>query len=774
MRRMLSWTATALAAFCLCVGNVEAQRQIARHQGITTWAEFSHDGKMIASVGDRDLIRIWDAETGDLLRIMSANSGYPKMSYRIRGLNFSPNGRYLASYGYLETAYWHVETGKREPLPREEYLSSNPAFTPDSRAFITCSVEGVLRLRDAETTEILMQMNSSRNGVFQTYLSPDGRLAACMGDGRIEVWNLETGEAAALIEAPNEPGFSSLVFLPDSRTIAAVSVRMDPDSTDTDEERIIVVHLLDALTGGVKRSYEAGYRQAYFSPDGLTLATYSEREMSARRKILLWDVETGTIQSQLEGMYSFQGFSPDGKRVGGRTDIESIGLWDVETGALKVERDIRIHKMRFSPDGTRIVGFAGSGQIHILDAETLQTHRQMEGHGAEVLSVQFSQDGRSVLSVGGDLGYTAHIWNASTGEERMWTSAAFGGTAALSPDSRTVAVSDNRRFEVLKVPTGEAIAEISASHMGQVAYSPDGKTLAYVVGNATETVYFWDAAESAGLEKTYEHDSHIRAIAYSPDGAAFAAAGGDSIRLWDAETDELKQSINGDGAQAHSIAFSPAGGALVSGGEDSVVRIWSARGAHLRARLSGHEGPVYSVAYSPDGRHIASAGEDGLIRLWDAKTFQLERTLSGHIGWVNSVDFSPDGRSLISGGKDGRVLLWRLEDMPILWSDAKRPNSWILQTTLLPTYPNPFNPETWIPFDLAQESAVTIAIYDSAGQTVRRLELGELPAGSYRVKGKAAYWDGRDALGAPAASGVYFVRIEAGVYTETRRMVLLK
>ena len=771
MRRTLSWAAAALAAFCLCVESVEAQRQIARHQGVTTWAEFSHDGKMIASVGDSDLIRIWDAETGDLLRIMSANIGHPKISYRIRGLNFSPNGRYLASYGYLETAYWHVETGKREPLPREETLSSYPAFTSDSGAFITRSVEGVLRLRDAETTEILMEMKSSIDGYCRTHLSPDGRLAACMGDGMIEVWNLETEEAAALIEPPDESGFSSLVFLPDSRTIAAVSVRIDPDKIGADDERVIVVHLLDALTGEVKRSYDAGYRQAYLSPDGLTLATYGERETYPHRKRLLWDVETGTIQSQLEGMYSFQGFSRDGKLVAGRTDIESIGVWDVETGALKVERNIRIHKMRFSPDRARIVGFAGSGQIHILDAETLQTHRRMEGHGAEVLSVQFSQDGGSVLSVGGDRGYTARIWNASTGEERMWTSA-FGGAASLSPDARTVAVSGNRRFEALKVPTGEAIAEIDTSiGIGPIAYSPDGKTLAYVAGSAA---YFWDAAESADLEKTYEHDSYIRAVAYSPDGAAFAAASRDSIRLWDAETDELKQSIIGDGAQAHSIAFSPNGRALVSGGEDSVVRIWSAQGGYLRAKLSGHEGPVYSVAYSPDGRRIASAGNDGSIRLWNAQTFQLERMLTGHLGWVNSVDFSPDSRSLISGGKDGRVLLWSVEDLPILWSDAKRPNSPLFKTALLPNYPNPFNPETWIPFDLAQESAVTIAIYDSAGQTVRRLELGDLPAGSYRTKDKAAYWDGRDALGAPAASGVYFARIEAGSFVETRRMVLLK
>ena len=760
-RRAAVSVLAGLAALCFWVESVEAQRQIGRHQGVTTWAEFSHDGKMIASVGDSDLIRIWDAETSELLRIIDGNIGYLKLSDRIRGLDFSPNGRYLAGYGSLGTAYWHVETGKREPLPQDEYLCSYPAFTPDSGAFIASDRKGVLRLRNVETGEIITEMESSFGRVYRAYLSPDGQRAACEEEGLIEVWNLKTGELTALIKAPEDP--TSLVFLPDSRTIVAVAGRWGSAT---------VVHLLDALTGEVKRSYHAGYYRSYISRDGLMLAAYSEKDAPASRKKLLWDVETGTIISELEEVYSFQGFSPDGKLAAGRTGVDSFGVWDVETGELKVERDIYVHKMRFSPDGTRIVGLANGRPIHIYDAETLQTHRWMEGHGAEIASVQFSQDGRLVLSVGGDWGYTARIWNVSTGELRMWTPAF--GAAALSPDGRTVASNHGMSFEAVKVPTGETIAEIAKSIIGQAVYSPDGKTLAYVVGNATKTVHFWDAVESASLEMTYEHDSSIRAIAYSPDGAAFAAASRDSIRLWDAETDELKQSINGDSAQAYAIAFSPGGRALVSGGKDSVVRIWSAEGGYLRAKLRGHKGPVCSVAYSPDGRTIASAGYDGLIRLWDAKTFQQKQMLSGHVGWVNSVAFSPDGRSLVSGGKDGRVLLWRLENLPVLWSDFRRQNSRILQTTLLPTYPNPFNPETWIPFDLAQESSVTIAIYDSAGQTVRRMELGELPAGSYRAKSKAAYWDGRDAHGTPAASGVYFVRIEAGGFSETRRMVLLK
>ena len=96
------------------------------------------------------------------------------------------------------------------------------------------------------------------------------------------------------------------------------------------------------------------------------------------------------------------------------------------------------------------------------------------------------------------------------------------------------------------------------------------------------------------------------------------------------------------------------------------------------------------------------------------------------------------------------------------------------RTALLPNYPNPFNPETWIPFQLAESSRVTVTIYNAAGQTVRTLELGQLPAGTYHSRSKAAYWDGRNALGERVASGLYFYRIEAGSFSQLRRMMILK
>ena len=95
-------------------------------------------------------------------------------------------------------------------------------------------------------------------------------------------------------------------------------------------------------------------------------------------------------------------------------------------------------------------------------------------------------------------------------------------------------------------------------------------------------------------------------------------------------------------------------------------------------------------------------------------------------------------------------------------------------TVLLSNYPNPFNPETWIPYRLAEDSAVVLTIYDTAGITVRRLDLGHQSAGFYDSRSHAIYWDGRNDFGEQAASGVYFYHLSAGDYSATRKMLIRK
>ena len=103
-----------------------------------------------------------------------------------------------------------------------------------------------------------------------------------------------------------------------------------------------------------------------------------------------------------------------------------------------------------------------------------------------------------------------------------------------------------------------------------------------------------------------------------------------------------------------------------------------------------------------------------------------------------------------------------------------------LETTAVPryslgqNYPNPFNPETWIPYQLASSEQVSIQIYDAAGHLVRRIDVGLKSVGDYRSRGRAVYWDGRNEFGEQAASGVYYYTIDAGDFSSTSKMLLLK
>ena len=93
-------------------------------------------------------------------------------------------------------------------------------------------------------------------------------------------------------------------------------------------------------------------------------------------------------------------------------------------------------------------------------------------------------------------------------------------------------------------------------------------------------------------------------------------------------------------------------------------------------------------------------------------------------------------------------------------------------SSLLQNFPNPFNPETWIPYQLQEGSEVTIGIYSVSGNLVRKLDLGYMPAGLYLNSDRSAHWDGKNAAGEQVSSGIYFYTIQAGDFTATRKMAV--
>ena len=108
--------------------------------------------------------------------------------------------------------------------------------------------------------------------------------------------------------------------------------------------------------------------------------------------------------------------------------------------------------------------------------------------------------------------------------------------------------------------------------------------------------------------------------------------------------------------------------------------------------------------------------------------------------------------------------------LPIILKDAFKPR----HKLLLQNYPNPFNPETWIPYQLREPVSVVLRIYNGKGGLVRTLNLGQREEGFYLGRVRAAYWDGRNSAGEKVASGIYFYQLNAGDFSATRRMLIVK
>ena len=161
-----------------------------------------------------------------------------------------------------------------------------------------------------------------------------------------------------------------------------------------------------------------------------------------------------------------------------------------------------------------------------------------------------------------------------------------------------------------------------------------------------------------------DFSNFIKRVAWSPDGRTLAASSDDrTIRLWDAETAELRLILKGHKDTVYGIAWSPDGRTLASASADETVRLWDSESGKTRAMFEGHVSVVMDVAWSSDGRQLASCSDDETVRVWDevaGKAVAVLKQGSVFIGnkFLQSVIWSPDDRTLAAGSYDGKISLW--------------------------------------------------------------------------------------------------------------------
>ena len=210
---------------------------------------------------------------------------------------------------------------------------------------------------------------------------------------------------------------------------------------------------------------------------------------------------------------------------------------------------------------------------------------------------------------------------------------------------------------------------------------------------------------------------------------------------------------------------------LVTGGEESVVATTAA--PLTEATLDESvviltlKGAKYARSPFDIRDAVTVSGIDGVTMPWHQPRRKSDTVLTVELEF-DGTDFDTASILIFTVGA-GAIAGY---NGPAL--TARVPVIAIRENALLANFPNPFNPETWIPYQLAKPTDVTITIYAVDGQVVRTLALGHQPAGIYRSRSRSAYWDGRNAFGEPVASGIYFYTLTTGDFSATRKMLIRK
>lgn len=561
----------------------------------------------------------------------------------------SPDGRKALAWGGQDSSlvYWDVETAQIDhqipPLMAGTIINS-ALFAPDGEvAFVAIETPdfmpvGVIALDLATATEIRrLALPGEAYAVYPIELSPDGKiLLTASATGSIDDGTFQSGPIFAWDTT--------------SGSVIRQFADMPPD-------------------------YDLG--SIAFSPDAQRVLTSDWLDGS----VILWDVTTGEPVRVVEDAvavdrvdFTPQGFITFAVQPHDFTTI--MALWDIETGTM-----LRKHVWQnpsngtdLHPDGQSIALSFFGAPTTVFDLQTWEITHELHGHGNTVTTVNFTPDGRHLLSASydGDL----RLWNLEDESEIMRISGSSGAYLVgltLSPEGSTALTQHfNGPVTLWDVETGTMIRQFgdTFNSYNGVAFSSDGHYIvsgsAAVLGRcpaAEGKLTLWKVATGEMIWQAETGGNATTGKAFINGDTQIATADWrctNSITIWDVATGEKVTEWEGHQETSWGITASPDGTMLVSAAEDNTAIVWdSPTGEILQTLL--HNDAVRDSAFSPDGHQLLTASDDGVLHLWDTSTWQETKQMSGHSHSIIFMQFSPDGRYIVSSGRDNNIFIWDVQ-----------------------------------------------------------------------------------------------------------------
>ena len=456
-----------------------------------------------------------------------------------------------------------------------------PRWSPDGSQIASLAPFQVFDLVAGKTRPVF-DVNNLGEAVGCDW-SPDGKQLAVVVelDKRRQLLIVSAeGATKGLVKRFRSDLHSGLSWSPDGKTLVV--------SLYDEKHQVYRLHSLD-VEGNAPPLEIAGQqgdnREPAFSPDGTLLAFASSRQATARAAPLAPSAaQLKLIRSHDKGgtVYSL-GLSPDGRLafLGGDMAHRGMQIWNTDSDEVVGQIKVPGIFVAVAPDGVRAAcaEFLG-GDVQYLEFEDGSLVREFK-HGAPVTSMDFSADGRRLVSAGVDK--CACVFDVASGDELL-------------------------RLK-------------HAGELKQVAFSRDGKRIAST--SVDNKLYLWDTT-SGKLLRTIEHPAVPWSVAFSPDGRRVATGTGgtligkhsdmsvdrskdNSVRQWDVETGQLVREMPGHTNVVASLAYSPDGKTIVSGSFDRTLRLWDAESGRELSKSDG-EGWFTKAVFSSDGKRVLAGG----------------------------------------------------------------------------------------------------------------------------------------------------------------------